>query len=113
MAAKEEHKKEVGSEGKGPKAKKEKLKLRAITTTKADDGSFIHEHHYEGKDGQRHPARFGGSSSNMQDLHDHMEDHMGGGEGQGDDGDEGSEPGDQEQQAGAPNAGAAGPEEPE
>lgn len=74
--AKEEHKKEVGSEGHG-KAKKPKLKLHAITTTKAEDGSYVHEHHYMGKSGEHHPPRFGGTSASMDDLHDHMNDHFG------------------------------------
>jgi hypothetical protein len=101
--AKEEHKKETGSEGKGKESgKKPKLKLRAITTTKADDGSYVHEHHYEGKGGEHHPPRFGGTSSDMKDLHDHMEDHFGD-QAQGNAEEDGEQP-DQEQGAPAPAA---------
>jgi hypothetical protein len=105
--AKEEHKKEITSEGKGKEsAKKPKMKLHAITTTKADDGSFVHEHHYMGKNGEHHPPRFGGTSSGMKDLHDHMEDHFGD-QAESNDGEEGEQP-DQEQggeAAPAPQAG--------
>jgi hypothetical protein len=68
--AKEEAKKESGG-------KKPKLKLHGIMTHKADDGTYVHEHHYVGKNGEHHPPRFGGTSSNMKDLHDHMDDHFG------------------------------------
>lgn len=96
MAAKEEHKKETGSEGKGKESgKKPKLKLHAITTTKADDGSYVHEHHYQGKNGEHQPPRFGGTSADMKDLHDHMEDHFGD-QAEGNDAEEGEQP-DQEQ----------------
>jgi hypothetical protein len=105
--AKEEHKKEIGSEGKGKESgKKPKKELHAITTTKADDGSFVHEHHYKGKGGEHEPPRFGGTSSNMADLHDHMEDHFGD-QAESNEGEEGEQP-DQEQggeQPGAPNSG--------
>jgi hypothetical protein len=98
--AKEEHKKEITSEGKGKEsAKKPKMKLRGIMTTKADDGSFVHEHHYEGKGGEHHPPRFGGTSSDMKDLHDHMEDHFGD---QAESNDEADGPQPDEQQGAAP-----------
>lgn len=94
--AKEEHKKEIGSEGKGKESsKKPKMQLHAITTTKAEDGSYVHEHHYMGKNGEHHPPRFGGTSSDMKDLHDHMEDHFGD-QAESNDGEEGEQP-DQEQ----------------
>jgi hypothetical protein len=99
MAEKEEHKgKEAG--------KKPKMKLHAITTTKADDGSFVHEHHYQGKNGEHHPPRFGGTSSDMKDLHDHMEDHFGD-QAESNEGEEGEQP-DQAsggETPGAPNSG--------
>lgn len=100
--AEEKHEKEKGGEKKGNK--KPKLKLHAITTTKADDGSFVHEHHYVGKGGEHHPPRFGGTSTDMQDLHDHMEDHFGGGAEQQEDGED-AEP----EQGGAQGAPAAAP----
>lgn len=60
-------------EGKEKKAKK---KLHKIITTKAEDGSFGHEHVYHGED---RPV-FAGTSQHMEDLHSHMDDHFGGGE---------------------------------
>jgi hypothetical protein len=102
--AKEEHKKETGSEGKGKESgKKPKLKLHAITTTKADDGSYVHEHHYQGKNGEHMPPRFGGTSADMKDLHDHMEDHFGD-QAEGNQEEEGDQP---DQGEGAPAAPAA------
>lgn len=46
-----------------------------IITTRAKDGSFGHEHMYEG---ESQPV-FAGTSQNMEDLHSHMDDHFGGG----------------------------------
>jgi hypothetical protein len=67
-----------------PKAKKKKL--HSIRTTRADDGGFVHEHEYEDHNGHKEPPRFGGVSSDMQDLHDHMDDHFGEGAEQDDQG---------------------------
>lgn len=57
------------------KEKKAKKKLHKIITTKAEDGSFGHEHVYHGED---RPV-FAGTSQKMEDLHSHMDDHFGGG----------------------------------
>lgn len=59
----------------GEHAKKKK-KLHKIITTRAEDGSFGHEHIYHGED---RPV-FAGTSQKMEDLHSHMDDHFGGGE---------------------------------
>lgn len=57
-------------------AKHGKKRLHAITTHKADDGSFVHEHHYRDQDGADSKT-FGGVSADMADLHQHMDDHLG------------------------------------
>jgi hypothetical protein len=67
-------------EKKASKDKKGKKHLRAITTHRAEDGGFIHEHHYTDADGQALPPSYGGVSSDMDDLHQHMQDHFGGDE---------------------------------
>lgn len=54
--------------------KHKKKKPHKIITTRAEDGSFGHEHVAE-PDGR--PV-FAGTSQNMQDLHQHMDDHLGG-----------------------------------
>lgn len=89
-------------------SKKPKHKLKGIHTHVADDGGFVHEHHYEDDKGHALPLRFGGVSENMEDLHQHMDDHLGpeaagADEGQGD-GDEDAQPG---------QAGAGAGQEPE
>lgn len=72
MAEREKEKKSEHKAGK----KEGKKHLRAITTHKADDGSFVHEHHYTNHKGEALPASFGGVSTDMDDLKQHMEDHM-------------------------------------
>jgi hypothetical protein len=55
--------------------KKKHKKPHKIITTRAQDGSFGHEHVHEGSD----KPVFAGTSQNMDDLKQHMEDHFGGG----------------------------------
>jgi hypothetical protein len=84
--------------------------LHSITTRKLHDGSFAHEHRYKDKHGLPHPVTHEYSSANINDVADHMQEHMGGGaaepaggEGEGEEGDV------QDQTAGAapPQASAA------
>jgi hypothetical protein len=104
-----EKEKEKPEEG----GKKPKHKMRSIHTHFTDDGGAVHEHHYEDHKGNPLPPRYGGVSSDMDDLHQHMDDHAGpvmsgadAGEQEPADGTEPEAP----QAAGAPNAGTAGPE---
>jgi hypothetical protein len=60
----------TGTHGK----KSGKKKPHKIITTRAQDGSFGHEHLYEGSD----KPVFAGTSQGMEDLHAHMDDHFGG-----------------------------------
>lgn len=53
--------------------KHKKKKPHKIITTRAEDGSFGHEH--VGEDGQ---SKFAGTSQTMADLHQHYDDAMGG-----------------------------------
>lgn len=53
--------------------KHKKKKPHKIITTRAEDGSFGHEHVDE--NGQ---SKFAGTSQDMTDLHQHMDDHLGG-----------------------------------
>jgi hypothetical protein len=85
--------------------------LHSISTRKLHDGSFAHEHRYKDKHGLPHPVTHEYSSADINDVKDHMQEHLGGGaaepaggEGEGEAGDE------QDQPAGAaaPQAGAAG-----
>lgn len=108
--AKEEKKEHEGA------GKKAKHRLRSIHTHFTDDGGAVHEHHYEDHKGNALPPRYGGVSSDMQDLHDHMNDHAG----PMMNAEEEQEPTSQtepenaeeaETPAGGPNAGGAGPEE--
>lgn len=73
-----EHK-EPGSEKREEKGAKKKKHLHQIITTFAHDGTAGHEHVYKAKKEDHHtePPVFAGTSSNMEDLHDHMEDHAG------------------------------------
>lgn len=64
------------TESKG-ESKADKKKLEGIFTRRADDGGFVHEHHYRDASGQPEAPRFGGVSTNMADLHSHMDDHFG------------------------------------
>lgn len=63
-------------------AKAKKKHLTSIHTHKAHDGGFVHEHHYRDDEGNQSSA-FGGVSSDMADLHQHMDDHLGPGADQG------------------------------
>jgi hypothetical protein len=58
------------------KPAKKKKKLHKIITTRAQDGSFGHEHMYEG---ESQPV-FAGTSKTLDDVHQHHDDHFGGGE---------------------------------
>lgn len=67
---------------KSPKAGgAKKMHLHAITTEKLPDGTFAHHHIYkDGKDSDyHHPPRLMATSRTMQDVHDHLEDNLGGG----------------------------------
>jgi len=64
--------KEKKHEGKDAKKKH----LHAITTHKAEDGTAVHEHHYRDEEGKE-SSSFGGVSTNLDDLQQHMADHMG------------------------------------
>lgn len=58
--------------------KKPKHKLRGITIHKTDKaGEHVIEHHYEDKDGNKMPSRLAQATSGMDDLHQHVEDHLG------------------------------------
>ena len=107
MAEKKEHekepkKKEGEKREEGGKKKAAKKHLHQIVTTFAHDGTATHEHIYKDKkeDHHTHPPVLAGTSSNMEDLHDHMDDHAGpvmnGGGGEEEEeqeGGEGGEPG--------------------
>ena len=54
--------------------KHKKHKPRTIITHRHDDGSYSHEHAH---DGAKHNA-FAGTSSSLEDVKQHMEDHFGG-----------------------------------
>jgi hypothetical protein len=81
------------------KRKPKKKHLHQIITTKAHDGTFGHEHVYKDKpeDHHTHPAVFAGTSHDIGDVQQHMEDHFG-------DGAQAEEQGDGE----APEAAGAG-----
>lgn len=109
--AKEKEEKKPEHEG----AKKPKHKLRSIHTHFTDDGGAVHEHHYEDHKGQPMAPRYGGVSSDMADLHQHMDDHAGPemnaqGEAEPTDGTEPENPGEADTPAGPPNSGAPAPE---
>lgn len=84
MAEKKEHekepqKKEGEKREEGGKKKAAKKHLHQIVTTFAHDGTATHEHVYKAKKEDHHtePPVLAGTSSNMEDLHDHMDDHAG------------------------------------
>lgn len=54
--------------------KKKKRKPRRITTTRHDDGTYSHEHMHD--DGKH--SMFAGTSANLDDVKQHMDDHFGG-----------------------------------
>lgn len=57
-----------------PKEHKPKHKKpHKIITTRAEDGSFGHEHVHKGES----TPIFAGTSRDMNDLHQHMDDHFG------------------------------------
>lgn len=72
---KEQHESERG-EGKGAK---KKLHLHAITTRKLKDGTYVHEHHYKDHPDAEytHPPRMMGTSRDLDDVHQHIEDNWG------------------------------------
>jgi hypothetical protein len=74
------------------RGKKGKKHLRAITTHKADDGTFPHEHHYVDENGQAMPSSFGGVSTSLDDVQQHMADHFGGDQPQPEEADQGGAP---------------------
>lgn len=99
------------SKGGGKKGKAAKQHLHQVITTKAKDGSWMHEHVYKKHpdDAFGQPPVFAGTSQDVDDLHQHVDDHWGGGAAAGSqgepDGDEGAAP--------APAAGGGdGAEEP-
>lgn len=74
----------MAEEKKSEGGKKAKKHLHQIVTTRAHDGSYIHEHVYKAKKHDHHsePPVFAGTSQGMEDLHQHMDDHFGGGAGE-------------------------------
>jgi hypothetical protein len=53
-----------------------KKHLVGITTHKTDQpGVHVHEHHYRDEDGKE-SSSYGGVSTDMADLHQHMDDHL-------------------------------------
>jgi hypothetical protein len=70
------HREKAGGTG---EHKPKKKHLHQIVTTQAHDGTFSHDHIYkDSKEAQHsHPPVFAGTSSNMDDLHQHMDDHFG------------------------------------
>lgn len=104
----ERERKEPGSQKREKKGgKKKKLHLHQIITTRAKDGSFGHEHIYKDHPDDIHsrPPVFAGTSQDMDDLHQHMDDHFGGGAEGGDEG--------EEAQGASAQGGDGGEEEPE
>jgi hypothetical protein len=80
----EKKKSEEGAE-KHSASKPKKKHLHQIITTRAHDGSFGHEHVYKDHphSPMSHPPVFAGTSQDMGDLQQHMEDHFGDGGGAG------------------------------
>ena len=80
MAKEKEHEKHEsehkGGEGKGGK---KKLHLHAITTRKLKDGTYVHEHHYKDHPDAEYtpPPRMMGTSRDLDDVHQHLEDNFG------------------------------------
>lgn len=72
--------------------KKPRKHLHQIVTTRAHDGTFSHEHIYKANRHDHHsePPVFAGTSANMEDLHQHMDDHFGDGAPQGEEQAEGA-----------------------
>jgi hypothetical protein len=57
--------------------KKKKRKPRTVITHRHDDGTFHHEHRFDGGDHEM----FAGTSSDVPDVQQHMADAFGGGAG--------------------------------
>jgi len=76
MAEKKEHEHEASHKGKA-----KKKHLHQIITTRARDGSFSHDHIYKDhpEHPHSHPPVFAGTSQDVDDLKQHMEDHFGDG----------------------------------
>lgn len=62
------------------KNKPKKKHLHKIITTRAHDGSFGHDHVYKDHpdDAEGGAPVFAGTSRNLEDVHAHMDDHLGG-----------------------------------
>ena len=79
----EEGKRKEETKGKRESGRKEggkkKLHLHQIITTQAHDGTWSHEHVYKDKKEDMHarPPVFAGTSQDMDDLHQHVDDHWG------------------------------------
>lgn len=86
--------------------------LHSIETRKLHDGSFAHEHRYkDSKTGMPHAMTHEYSSADINDVKDHMQEHMGGGAAEGAGGQGEGEEGDEQDQTGqaaAPQASTAG-----
>lgn len=96
---KDEKPKESEKKGEGKKGGKKAAKkhLHQVITTRAHDGSWMHEHVYKKKpeDAYTEPPVFAGTSQDMDDLHQHVDDHWGAGH-EEPDGDEGQGEGEPE-----------------
>jgi hypothetical protein len=66
-----------------PSKPAKKMHLRGITTTRLNDGSFLHHHHYaDSKDSEHtHPPRPMGSSSSLAEALEHVGEQFGPGAG--------------------------------
>jgi hypothetical protein len=54
-----------------------KRHLKGLTVHKADDGGFVHEHHYQGERGRPDTSSYGGYSPDLEDVLQHVQDHLG------------------------------------
>lgn len=83
MAKEHEEREERTEHHEGGKGGKKKLHLHAITTRKLKDGTYVHEHHYKDHPDAEytHPPRMMGTSQDLNDVHQHIEDNWGGEEG--------------------------------
>jgi hypothetical protein len=66
------------------------------------EGGFVHEHHYEDAKGEKSGPHYGGVSTDLADLQQHMQDHFGPDAEQ-------QEPDQDDAEAAAPAAGAGAP----
>jgi hypothetical protein len=53
------------------------MNLHQINTRKLDDGTFVHEHSYKDDQGKTSPTTHEYSSADINDVKDHMQEHMG------------------------------------